>query len=791
MSERIERTHSAEVEEALGALFGAPEPDPAFVDGLECRLMAQEAEPSPLQCLQELIWRPLLRHRWATIGLAVLLALAVAFVAIGPRRVWADLQRLLGYVPGVGFVNLEETRVLTAPVTVTRGGVTLRVEQVLAQPEGTTIVISSEGLSPEDEFWPEGVEMEEGFEPRLRLPDDKSLEPDTFTLRWGAGTLEFPPLPSEVYRLNLELPRLPLVPAGIAAEDWEIPLTLRPATGELVNELFPQPYAPPDASDTHQGVTLHVLGVAHDPEETAVKLQLQWQEPAWKFPRIGARGAINLRDDVGHIYQHPIAPSDGSSSSSVVVAVPESTDATATPEPTMPTHEYTYPFSPVSLAAQELTLKIEGIAFDVPVDTDFTVDLGEAPQVGDTWPLDIDLQVAGFPIHIRCARLIEEEIGSREESKRRTVLQFDVVRPPEQGGRGLTGIGLDGEAAGFRGGSTSGGRPGADTFHADLEVEEGDPIPNGKIHVKVARAEIALDDTWEITWSIPDAEESNARTAPVKLHPERSVEVDGGLALALDEVVLTDRLTAIEIALDDPPPGVTLHRISHVSPDWRHELTLEDDRGRSYGEPWQRDVFWRPPEQPEPDVSRLTFDPVQPLARRMTLQVPALTVIEPATAAFDVTVPEGVTVSLDATDAPWPASQPWKIDIPVQIARYNHCFSKAQLMGINRTTTLRLTSEPYKPSRRDRWLSGFRIAAVTRPDGSRVTVSEPQATGLVGPNFGTASPLRGAGNLHRATIGLDVTDPETGFVQPGRYHVEIDGVMVLRGGPWDLTLELP
>ena len=113
----------------------------------------------------DLIWQPVRSHRWATVGIAVLLAVAVAFLAVGPQRVWADLQRLLGYVPGVGFVGLEETRVLTAPVTVTRDGVTLRVEQVLAQPDGTTVVVSSEGLSPEDEVWPEVVEMEEGFEP--------------------------------------------------------------------------------------------------------------------------------------------------------------------------------------------------------------------------------------------------------------------------------------------------------------------------------------------------------------------------------------------------------------------------------------------------------------------------------------------------------------------------------------------------------------------------------------------------------------------------------------------------
>lgn len=102
-----------------------------------------------------------------------------------------------------------------------------------------------------------------------------------------------------------------------------------------------------------------------------------------------------------------------------------------------------------------------------------------------------------------------------------------------------------------------------------------------------------------------------------------------------------------------------------------------------------------------------------------------------------------------------------------------------------------LTSEPYKPSRRDGWLAGFRITAVTRPDGSRVTVPEPQATGLIGPNFGTAGPMSSADNLQGATIGLDVADPSTSSVQPGRYHVDVDGMVVLQEGPWELRWELP
>ena len=185
-----------------------------------------------------------------------------------------------------------------------------------------------------------------------------ALISESWALRLGAGTLEFPPLPAEVYRVTLELPRLPLVPAGEAPETWEVTLNLRPATGALVEELFPQPYVPTDASDTHAGITLRVLEVAHSPQETALRFQVQWRDSDWEFHHIGGDQSPVLRDDLGHVYLDVIPSSSGSLVQTKVIRIPDNADEVLpTPTPTVPTYEQTKTFAPASPSARRLTLE--------------------------------------------------------------------------------------------------------------------------------------------------------------------------------------------------------------------------------------------------------------------------------------------------------------------------------------------------------------------------------------------------------------------------------------------------
>jgi hypothetical protein len=780
-------------------------PQEAFADRLEADLLARWARLAvalrPREAVSGPVWL-FTRHRWAAIGASLLFAVAVILVILGPQRVWADLLNLLGYVPGVGFVDLDETRVLVAPVEVTRDGVTLRVEQVLAGPDKTIVVIDSQGLPPEDRFQTQRILDETEFEPTLRLPDGSTLWPKEWDVLRGKGTIRFPPLSEDVYRVTLNLPRLPLVESGKAPEDWSIPLALRPATGELVAELFPQPYAPTDAVDTHEDITLRVLAVAQTPEETVLQVQVQWPDPAWRFPHIGIGyyWVPRLEDDLGHVYHEGPPPGVGSEAGRVVEQIRVDRDATPTPAPVVPTYEEAMSFAPVSFSATRLTLWVDDVEFTVPVEGEFSVDLGEDPQVGDYWPLDVHLTAAGFPVHVTGARLVEEWMPDRNRTVLERQLQFEIEPVPGQGNRELRSICLDGSIAGFSGAGCGVG--GTDRL-PHLDIREGQLIPTGHVQVQVKDADVLSRGPWRLDWTVPGAGETGA--VPVTLRPEHAAETRSSVTLCVDEVVQTDRLTAVTIEGDISLPGATpgwdapMWGMPSLTLWWNPALRdpegrrvearyLYDERNHRYES--TRGTTWQPlPGSDERSVESATpkvvletlfFEPLQPFVRRTTLRVPAVAVTLPGVAAFEVDVPAGVAVH-PTPDIPERVSDPWPVDIPVEIAGYRLRFAEARLQELDGRARLVLTSDAVEEGRDSQWLAGMGLAAVTGPNGQTVDLSRAYAT--AGPDW------QGDGK-YRVWAAFDVSDPATGALQPGRYHVELDGVFVAVQGPWELTWRL-
>jgi hypothetical protein len=493
------------IEEALRALYTA-EPAPDFVAGLEALLWEEaqkettSARPLSTSYGGRGWWSELLaylgrRRRWAVATLAVVFLLGAALVIIGPGQVLAAIQRWAGYVPGVGFVDLNQTRLLVEPVSQTQDGVTLQVVQLSAGVKSTVLVLESRGL-PEN-----GVETEALPMPQLRLPDGTEIVATESRLDYGRGRYFFPPLPASITRATLLLPRLPLVPPGAGPEEWEVPLLLQPAGGSLETGLIRAAYQPVNAAATHGGVTLRVLEVAHDATGTALRTEVVWTDPGWRHYSLdGGRRLPFLQDDRGHVYPQTY---DQAGSVAVVRAVEE-----PGPSDTSRSTSYqeTSTYEPVQAAARELMLVVDALDFEVPVDLFFTVDLGHDPQIGDVFPLDVTLDAAGVPVRLTGARLVRmEQPISPTETKTEVHLAFDVPPVPEEDGRLLFGLHFEAAGAGFTG-SSGGYTPATNQLRAALVLREGASLPAGVIEVRLTGVSIWLHGPWAITWPVPEGE---------------------------------------------------------------------------------------------------------------------------------------------------------------------------------------------------------------------------------------------------------------------------------------------
>jgi hypothetical protein len=736
MDEQIFSNFSQGFTESLQEYCKASAPEQAFISGLEQRLLEHQAvllRSQPVKAFprsSRIVFSSLLftRRNWRYTVLLLLAALSIALFMIGPQRVLAQVQRWLGYVPGIGFVDLSETQVLVSPVEISRAGITLRVEQVIAGRERTEVVISSSGFSEEDLPWQNESIKRLAFTAFLQLPDGSHLETSGWELGVGGGKLEFPALPAGVNQMTLIVPRLPLL-AGVLPEDWEIPLTLRSATNDLNKEFFPQPYSPLGAKDTHHDITLRVLDVAQTPSETALHYQIEWKDPSWQF-RFGLNmGRMpELRDDVGHIYWE--RPSSHASLSGVIVKTLPETGAT----PTGPNQTDTLIFPALSLSASRASLWIDSIEFWSPAEGTIDLDLGASPKIGDSWPLDIHLEVAGFPVHLTGARLQEETVDLGDgKSEQRPVLSLTLEPLEERDGFRLFNFGLVNSELGIYG---SGGQlisNGREVYQGRLEFTTG-KIPTGIIKLQVMDASLLVEGPWEVTWDIPG--KTSAETArPVHLFPKSVESSNSAIQPVVEEVFLSDRLTAVKIGGAGLPTGTTFVQALTYDPSrGKRGLYLEDNWSRHY-EPGQNEAFIRP------DGADSTYDPrwqffppLQPLVQNFSLHIPAIEVLMPVSASFEVEVPRDVIFKKEEykvttiggggperqeTQTRW-VSDPWVVDIQLEIAGYKLHFTEAQVqleMNSEAPYVLFLTGRSTTANQGNLHLNELRISKIEQPDG--------------------------------------------------------------------------
>lgn len=367
-----------ELEKDLSAVY-ASAPSEDFVSILQAQLTHKAQEQ------KQRFARPFyLRPVWLATSL-VLLALLITFFAIGPSRVVAAFQKLLGYVPGTGLVSTDTPlRVLAEPVEQTRDGVTLTVTSALLSAESTHIEYRVFGI-PRDAY-PDSEAISGCMQQEyLRLPDGSKLE----------RMNDYPAIFADVNEAVLVVPCLANTLPGKAPENWELPLRFVPApegfmvlpveeitpaiAAETATQLPVEAQTPtPDASAGSVTVTKVI------DTENGFILIVSFLPGGGNNAWVQQSGMPTITDEAGKNVAYSI-PLDIQNS---LQADPSGADVMA------------YQFN-ASGVAFPMTIHYRGVRISVPqpdARASFTFDAGAAPQPGQEWKIDQPIELAGHTL---------------------------------------------------------------------------------------------------------------------------------------------------------------------------------------------------------------------------------------------------------------------------------------------------------------------------------------------------------------------------------------------------------
>jgi hypothetical protein len=345
--------------------------------------------------------------------LVVLLMTLLALLAIS-SAVYA-LGRMLGYIPGIGMVEqASPLRSLEAPALVEREGIRLTIVSVIASPTSTSVRFQVEWLTSP----PTTGDLDTNCQgtPALILPDGIRLDlvqtADKFTVgepgsNAGYGyVMEFAPIPNHQSEVTFSVPCLsPIVP-GPLPRDWQIPLHLIPAPDGIVlpvvtvppTELIvaPATVAPleptPLAADPGYNITLSIDSYVPTDDGYLLIGSVAWS--ANDFPAFGVRpipfmNYLTVTDSTGQpvpwqeVYEN-VKPQNEESRSYWAIKLLSKAFA-----------------APLTITMNAVDVQIQPVTFHF--------DVGAAPQAGQSWDINQDIQIAATPAHIGKAHLISSD----------------------------------------------------------------------------------------------------------------------------------------------------------------------------------------------------------------------------------------------------------------------------------------------------------------------------------------------------------------------------------------------
>ena len=367
-----EWTSTPQFEENVRQSFDVPEIRSEFVDQVYGDLMQRVATKSRKP-------RPVfkLRPSWIAVVVFVILLTACTLI-IGPERVYNAVRQLFGYIPGVGIVDQSSPiRVLAEPVSITRDGITVSVNQAVLTATETRLDFGVSGVPLA--AYPKGEAISGCMEQEyLRLPDGTKLT---------RLNNDFLPAPVGVNNAIFVVPCIFNTLPGTVPTDWELPLHFIPAPADLtilpVIDVTPQVSPATTKATTQAAVSVDKIIETEDGYILLGSIRPNIPEGSW----LQVTGAATIRDadgkKVSYSFPNDVQPLDDPGFGQGGLAWVMQIKGAGVKFP--------------------LTIRFSGVIIsqvDPHASAKITIDVGTNPQPEQVWLVNQDVQLAGNTIRL-------------------------------------------------------------------------------------------------------------------------------------------------------------------------------------------------------------------------------------------------------------------------------------------------------------------------------------------------------------------------------------------------------
>lgn len=414
---------TTQLEKFLPTALIQPEIDSAFAQRLNEQLKSALRQGDQ-RVPRHSIWNQ--RLVWAVV-LLLFIAMSVTII-IGPSRVWAQVQRWLGYFLGEGFVNPESVMVLDGPVLQHGPGNSLTITNSLIQ-NGMVKVwgeFDSEFANP-GEVW---LSLDDGS----LIKGSWSYEPDVAGTKGILFTFTLGQNNSKITGLKTE-------------SGWNIPLGFIPGS-----EAFPPADGAvlPGADDCQTSHNLQFCAIGTHLVDDSLEILVQISSEDGKTVPYTAVDGLDYREIFPVLNTTPLLIAQDGSSFEATYRVSFGRGAGKV------IWDFPLRFEGFGNKTGQYDLKIPGLLYTVPFSDSLTVDVGDNPHEGQVIPLDKTVRVDGLSLHFDRALITSPKDGELtllayaqpiDFSQPRFIMRLEQERPLN--GQDMYGGYFDGEKFAF------------------------------------------------------------------------------------------------------------------------------------------------------------------------------------------------------------------------------------------------------------------------------------------------------------------------------------------------------